>query len=92
MRKKTRLSLAEKAGQASVLGSLLDQDIRLEFQGNREVILEGCTGILEYTDEMVRINSPKYVLRFRGRDLQVRAMTQDSIILCGYIQELSFMS
>ncbi len=76
----------------TILSSVLDRQPRMEFNGNREVIIEGSTGILEYTEEVVRINTQEYVLRFQGRNMQVRAMTSDGIIISGFIQKVDFLS
>ena len=70
---------------------LLKQQVHLEFNGNREVIIEDCGGILEYTDKQVRVNASDCILRLQGRALQICAMTQDSIVLSGNIEHLDFL-
>ncbi len=73
------------------LQQFMKQQIHLEFNGNREVIIEDCSGILEYTERQVRVSSADCILRFQGKDLTICAMTQDSIVLNGYIERLEFI-
>ncbi len=74
-----------------LFGELMKQEVHLEFSGNRQVIIEECKGILEYSEQQVRVNTSKYILRFQGKNLQISAMTHDSIILSGHIDRLEFL-
>ena len=79
------------ARQDRTFQQLLKQQVHLEFNGNKEVIIEDCGGILEYTEKQVRINTADCILRFQGRNLQLCTMTQDSIVLSGHIERLEFL-
>lgn len=74
-----------------MLQELMKKESHLEFNGNREVIIEECSGILEYSEQQVRVNTSHYILRFQGRNLQICTMTQDCIILSGHIERLEFV-
>ena len=73
------------------LQQILKQSVHLEFNGNREVIIEDCCGILEYTENQVRINTSDYILRFQGKNLKLCTMTSDSIVLKGHIEHMDFL-
>lgn len=75
----------------SMFQGLMKQEVHLEFNGNREVIIEECSGILEYSEQQVRVNTAHYILRFQGKKLQISAMTHDSIVLSGHIDRLEFL-
>ena len=75
----------------NVLQEFLRKEVHLEINGNREVIIEECSGILEYSDQQVRVNTPGFILRFQGRNLQLCTMTHDSIILSGHIERMDFL-
>ncbi|MGN0663972.1 MAG: YabP/YqfC family sporulation protein [Negativibacillus sp.] len=77
--------------QNQPLSDFLKKEVHLEFNGNREVIIEECSGILEYTEQQVRVNTANFILRFQGKNLQIRTMTHDSIILSGHIDRLEFL-
>ena len=74
-----------------MLQELMQKECHLEFNGNREVIIEECSGILEYSEQQVRVNTPRCILRFQGRNLQICTMTQDSIVLSGHLERLEFL-
>ncbi len=75
-------------------GSLLRDAVegaRMEFKGNREVVLEDCRGILEYDTDVVRVRAGKLIVRFTGRGLTIKCMTADSMVVEGFITGMEFM-
>ncbi len=70
--------------------SLLPEVFQLEFSGNREAILTGCSGIQEYGDGVITAGAGKLWVRFCG-DIRIRSMTEDSIVIEGVIQSVSFL-
>ena len=64
---------------------------RMEFRGNREVVLEDCRGILEYDTDVVRVRAGKLIIRFTGRGLTIKCMTADSMVVEGFITGIEFM-
>lgn len=70
--------------------SLLPDVFHLEFSGNREATLTGCTGIQEYEEGVITIGAGKISVRFCG-NVQIRSMTEDAIVLEGIIQSVSFL-
>lgn len=63
----------------------------LEFSSNKEVILDGCKGILEYQSEIIRINTNKMVVAFKGRGLNIKCLTASSVVISGYITSVEFL-
>lgn len=57
----------------------------IELRGNREAVLEHCEGILEYSEERVRIRAGVLILEFTGRNLRLNCMTDENVIVTGYI-------
>ena len=64
----------------------------LQFNGNREVTLDGCKGILEYESEIIRVNTGKMVVVFKGRKLNIKCLTVASIVISGYITCVEFIN
>lgn len=64
---------------------------RIELRGNREAVVEGCCGILEYAEGVVRLRMRERTVRFTGRGLSIRCMTADSLVVTGYILQIEFM-
>lgn len=64
----------------------------IEFSGNKEAIVEGSKGILEYTTELIRINTGGMIVVFSGRGLNIKCLTTTSIVIKGYIKSVEFVS
>lgn len=71
--------------------STLPEVFQLEFSGNREAVLTGCTGIQEYGEGVITVGAGKLSVRFCG-DIQVRSMTENSVVLEGVFQSVAFLS
>ncbi len=77
-------------------GKLLDMSElamrgRMELNGNREAVVEGCGGVLEYDETVVRVRTPGQVVRFTGRGLSIRSLTADALVVTGYITGIEFL-
>ena len=88
--KKTNIEKIESALElpSGMFGGLA----HIELSGNREAIIEGCKGVLEYDENLVRINTGKMIIRFLGRDLTIRNLTDNSAIIEGYITSIEYMT
>lgn len=62
----------------------------LELSGNRELIVDGCRGVLEYDENVIRLNVGKYAVRVTGRGLTIRTLTADSAVVEGYVAAVEF--
>lgn len=65
---------------------------QMELSGNREAVVDGCQGILEYDENRIVLQTDKMNLRFTGRGLQVRVLTHTSAIVEGFITGIEFLS
>jgi len=77
-------ALVDKTGEA--IGPLP----QFQFKGNREVIIDGCKGILEYDDTVVRITTGRLSLRFMGRNLSLKCLSDNSAVITGRITSVEF--
>ena len=64
----------------------------MEINGNTEVVLEGCNGVLEYDTDVVRIKTGKLIVRFTGRGLVIQCLTADSLVVTGFITGIEFLT
>lgn len=64
----------------------------IELSGNREVVLEGSKGVLEYTPETVRVNTVGMIVSFHGRGLDLRCISPSALIIGGTITSIEFQS
>lgn len=61
-----------------------------EMNGNREVMVEGCKKIVTYEPKIVKIRVKNMVVCFSGRNLNMRCLTPDSLIISGFIAKIEF--
>jgi sporulation protein YqfC len=64
----------------------------MEINGNTEVIVEGCSGVLEYDTDVVRIKTGRLVVRFTGRSLVIKCLTADSLVVTGFVTGIEFLT
>ena len=65
---------------------------QIELCGNREAVVDGCQGILQYEDTVIRVSTGRMIVRFTGSDLCIRTMQQNQILVCGTILSVDFLS
>ena len=82
----------EKAARKLELPSAVLANVtHMEFSGNTQVTVEGCGGILEYTGEVIRVKTGKMVTKFSGRNLHIRCLREDSLIVEGFVTAVEFL-
>ena len=65
---------------------------QISFNSCKEAIVEGSKGVLEYKSDTVRINCGKYILKFKGDNLCIRAPDAQEVVLSGEIVSMEFLS
>ena len=82
----------DRGGMLSAVAELFDlpADVvaglpRLELVGSRQLDLEHHCGILAYTDRQIDANTPAGVLRVRGEELHLLALTGGELRIGGRI-------
>lgn len=74
------------------LTASMNMPSHMEINGNTEVIVEGCGGVLEYDVDVVRIRAGRQIVRFTGRGLVIKCLTADSLVVTGFITGIEFMT
>lgn len=64
---------------------------RLEVTSNKEALVEGCRGVLEYGPEQIKLAGEKLMLRFQGTDLEIKNLTTQSALVVGNIISVEFL-
>ena len=75
----------------SVIYSMLSP-VHFEINSNKEVIIEGCKNILQYDENIVRISVKGMAVSFLGRNLEIKCLTTDSLIVQGFITSVEFIT
>ncbi len=80
----------KKNKDISVLAANLS-GVHMEINGNREIILEGSRGVVEYGENSIKINTGKYIISFQGRGLHIKCMTDCDIVIHGFITSIEYI-
>ncbi len=75
----------------SLFNDMFAQSPHFEFSSNKEVIIEGSKGVIEYTDELIRINTAVGMVCFSGRNLNLKCITSSELIINGFILNVEFV-
>lgn len=62
----------------------------LIFSGNRELQLEGCKSIIEYSEEVIRLNLGKGTVALIGKDLSITSLSSYEMLILGKISTVEF--
>ena len=76
--------------QALDLPEILHKDVpHIELQGNAELALDGCKGILEYTEESIRLHAGALLLYVSGSNLCIRRYSEAQTVITGDIRQVA---
>ncbi|KPU27945.1 sporulation protein [Caloranaerobacter sp. TR13] len=75
----------------------LPKDIVLDLPkitliGNLQLYIENHKGIIEYSKQRIRINTNIGILRIIGKDLTIRTIVTEEVIVVGEIEIVEFIS
>lgn len=73
----------------------LPKDIVLDLPkitmiGNLQIYIENHKGIIEYTKERIRINTHMGILRITGKNMYIRTIVTEEVIVVGEIETFEF--
>lgn len=82
---KLRRRVAESKGMPKEI--LLDLPL-ITIVGSKEMSIENFKGIVEYTDDCIRVNTGAGVLKVQGRKLLLKQITSEIINISGVIKSV----
>lgn len=63
----------------------------IELCSQSRAIVEGCKGILEYSNEAVRLNCKTVIVSFSGENLSLCTLCDETVTVTGRIGSVSFV-
>lgn len=63
---------------------------QFQLSSNRELVIEGCFGLVDYSSEMITIRTSKYCVTIYGRGLTLQYLEQTIVQIKGFITKLEF--
>ncbi len=91
MRKSKDEKHAGAEAHHSVIKTLFAQLPEVSLRGNEEVVIEGSKGVVEYSEEVIRINTVMGLICFTGRGLNLKCISPTQLIISGFITKLEFI-
>lgn len=63
---------------------------RIELIANKQIVVEGCLGVLEYNENYLKLRLSSAVLILQGEDFDVVSFSDQSILVKGKLNSLEF--
>jgi sporulation protein YqfC len=73
-----------------IMNEMFRDEPRIEMTGNREIIIDGCKGVVEYTENNIRISLGESVMSLSGVNLVIQSFDNDVVIINGQISDIDF--
>lgn len=91
-KKEKKPRLKEKVTEMLELPKEIVLDVpKLTMLGSGNLIIENYKGIIEYSNERVRINTNAGILKISGNRLFIKEITSEDIMVDGDIDSLEFL-
>lgn len=63
---------------------------RTEIENNKRVIIDGCDGIIDYSDDEVIVKSGRLKITTVGRQLRLKVLTDSAAVIEGFIMSIHY--
>lgn len=63
----------------------------ITITGNSEMTIENYKGVIEYTEEKIRINTSCGIMRIEGKNLFLKQITAEHILVTGLISHFDYL-
>ena len=90
-RKKTKAIAQRVESLLELPIGALGGSTRMELTDDRRVVVEGCQGILEYEEDIIRLHTTCGTVRFCGSGLQLSGMSTGGALITGKLLSVEFM-
>ncbi len=87
----SKMKLKEKFTEILELPKEIVLDMpKLTMLGNGDLIIENYKGIVEYDEDVLRVNTTSGIIKVKGINIYIKEITSDSIMVYGDILSLEF--
>ncbi|NLG88665.1 MAG: sporulation protein YqfC [Clostridiaceae bacterium] len=91
-KKKDSVTMREKVAKLFELPEdVLSDRPKVTAVGGKEVFVENHGGIIEFNGERVRINSKYGIIAITGKNMKIREITSEDIIIFGDIDNIDYV-
>lgn len=82
----------DKNQAKKLVTDLFADEPKIEMLGNREMIIDGCKGVVEYEETIIKLSLGDLVLSLSGDNLLINSFDNSVAVISGQICEISFVS
>ena len=95
MSKSKKINILKKAKNTKIILNQKFEDIditecKLELRFNREVMVEGCKGVIDYCGERISLNVDKGIIIVEGSGLHLHSFDDNCAIVKGVFTNIGF--
>ncbi len=87
---KEKTNLKERLSFRDSMQELFCEKSNIEICDNTRAVIEGCRGVVEYSDTVIRISLGTYSVAFMGRGLNLKCLSSTSLIIEGFFLSVEF--
>lgn len=80
----------EKAPFRYSMKDAFKEKSNIEIISNTSAIVEGCCGVLEYSDKIIRVGFREFSVAFLGRRLKLKYISPTSLVVEGFFTGIEF--
>ena len=74
----------------SLPSGILENGARIVLHSNKEAVVEGCKGIVEYDEDCIVIKLKNANIKFVGLNLNISSYEKNCVIIKGKFQSIEF--
>lgn len=82
----------EKKQNKFAIPIITSHEAKIEMSGNREIIIDGCKGIVEYEEDLIKLSLGEMLLTLSGDSLVITSFDSGIAVINGQILNISFAS
>jgi sporulation protein YqfC len=91
-REEEKASLREKIADALDMSKeVIIGAAKITMIGEKEMSVENYRGIMEYTETLIKVGAKPHNIRISGKNLEIKAITQEMVYITGFIKSVDFL-
>lgn len=95
LNKRFKFKNKKKNEPFSLFGKALDipvgvTGLKVEIFGNKRAVIDGCKGVVEYYDSIIRLNVGNGTVNFLGHNLHILTFELGVVELTGIIENIEY--
>lgn len=63
----------------------------IEVEGNTVATIEGSRGVIEYSDQIIRVNMSEFTASFCGKRMRLKYISESSLVIEGFFEKIEFI-